>query len=260
MNSIKAVAGSTVPVAVLTPNLVFACSHVTWPFSDVISLSKDDQPYPTETKYLRFTKADGTLVEERQDNFNVKDKIYVIQGGDGVFYQTWRNMPVEAIEKVKVVKVGEKVVVESRRTKTDVEATVTKVGVADGTISTDYKAHSGDSGSKVKDVDGNFVGFVSAQIIPSGGVTVEGSVVVVPETGILGITFETAIHPSENDVQDGSKEPTLPQPVPAPVPVEPGILVVSNFDTGFIAGKKALALELKGKLDELTRLVNTFLS
>lgn len=257
MNSIKALAGGVVPVVVINPNLVFACAHVTNPFSGAITLSKEGAPYPTQPQWHRFNLKDGSVTEENQSTFTVRDTITVSQNGDGVFYQTYRSLPVEAVEFVAAVKIGDTVVVESNRTKTSHTAKVINVSKGNGYLSTDYKAYSNDSASLVKDTNGNFVGFISAQLTGNNG-SVEGSIVVVPETGVEA--GGTPMAPNPNQPQIGNPTPTLPVVTPPPTPSVPDVLVISDFDKGFAAGKKSLAQALKAKVDDLSSTLNSFLA
>lgn len=256
MNSIKALAGGVVPVVVINPNLVFACAHVTNPFSGAITLSKDGAPYPTQPQWHRFNLKDGSVTEENQSTFTVRDTVTVSQNGDGVFYQTYRSLPVESIEIVAAVKIGDTVVVESNRTKTSHTAKVINVSKGNGYLSTDYKAYSNDSASLVKDTNGNFVGFISAQLTGNNG-SVEGSIVVVPETGIEA--GGTPVAPSPNQPQIGTPAPTLPVVTPPAPSSVPDVLVISDFDKGFAAGKKSLAQALKAKVDDLSSTLNALL-
>lgn len=257
MNSIKATAGGVVPVVIINPNLAFACNHVSLPFNKIVCLTKNGLPYPTENKWHRFQLKDGSVAEDAQSNFSVRDVIQVAQNSDGVFFQTYRSFPVEAIEPVAQAKLGDTVIIVSNRTKTEVFAKVTNVAKGAGYFGTDYKAYSGDSGSIVKDVNGVFLGFVSSQIVD--GTVVVGSTVVVPETGIVTTPNQTVVAPNPNQPQPGTSTPTLPVTTTPPVVFNPQLPVTNEFEKGIVAGKQALALEIKTTLDALQRKLNSLL-
>jgi hypothetical protein len=258
MNSIKAAASGVVRVLVINPNLVFACKHATNAFANSIALSKDERQYPVTPQWHRFEKKDGQIIEEDQATFTVRDTIQAFPG-DGVFFQTYRSLPVEAAETIARPNIGDTVLVESMTQKTVVQAKVTAVNPGTGYISTDYKAQQGDSNSLVTDASGNAVGFVSAQILSADGTQSVGSRIVVPETGIAVVPGNTVVAPNPNQPQPGTTAPTLPvTPVVTP-PYAPTLPSVS-FAEGVAFGKKSLAIELSPKLAEVQSLLAAFIS
>lgn len=226
MNKIKATASGVVPVVVINPNLVFACAHIANPFSGAITLTLNGIPYPELAQWHRFTRKDGTIAEDSQQNFSVRDVVSAISG-DGVFYETYRSMPVEAIEPIAIAKLGDQLVVESRRLGRAVTAKVLSVEKRTGFIGTDFIAESGDSGSVVTDSHGVFVGFVSAK-------SDFGSLVVIPDFGV-DLSGTTPVAPNPNQPQVGTPEPTLE----------------AEYARGFGDGKKSAENDIKKKLEGL---------
>lgn len=258
MNSIKAAASGVVRVLVINPNLVFACKHATTVFANSITLTKDSKQYPATPQWHRYEKKDGQVIEEDQATFTVRDTIQAFPG-DGVFYETYRSMPVEAAEVIARVNVGDPVFVESMAQKTTVQAKVTAVNTGTGYITTDYKAQEGDSNSLVNDANGNAVGFVSARILSADGTQSVGSRIVVPETGVVVVPSNPVVAPNPNQPQPGTGAPTLPvTPVVTP-PFTPTLPSVS-FTEGVAFGKKALAAELSPKLAEVQTLLKAILA
>lgn len=247
MSTIKSFCGP-VGVVVVGPNLVFACEHAARSFAQAVSLYKDNAPLPV-TGYHRFPLTNGVTTEEPSNVFTVKEHVRGV-AEDGIFYRTYRDFPAETLETVSKVNVGDEVLVESRAARTVSRARVSYVFANSGYVQLDYAPLDGDSGSFVRTLEGNFVGFISSRSSQDGLVKAN---IVVPES--IPVTVPSA--------------PVVPAPVvPAPVvtgptgPTGPNLPVVTGptdptnnggaeFQRGVRAGQKQVAIEAFQALNPL---------
>lgn len=229
MNSIQAYCGP-VRVVVVGPNLVFACEHSVRAFAQAVSLVKDNTSYPATVSYLRFNLDNGAVTEEPNNVFTVQKKVNGVTE-DGVFLKTYRSFPAEAVETLARVKVGDKVIVESKVTKTSVEAQVHYIVPESGYIQINYHPPDGDSSSIVRTVSGEFVGFVSARFSINGETKCQ---VVVPES-----------------VPGNVNAPADVAPVPAPTPTPTSSTESAEYQRGFRAGQKQVSVEVFKQLNPL---------
>lgn len=184
---------SDVPVIVVSRNVVLSphhlAPHLIGSGSNVfgnLRVLKDGQPYipagsPT---WVRYVNAAGEVKEENAANFGLRSSFH-----DGRFYDhewttTYRQLPEEAVHKLAAAAVGNEVIVHSRLRGSNVTSRVVSVDLPRSTISVDFSAEYGDSGSLVT-MAGKWVGLVSSKITNPFGASI-GAIVIVPEPFMVG--------------------------------------------------------------------------
>ena len=250
VRALNPIAAHVGPVRVfpISAAAAFGSEHASRNFN-AITLSKDGVAYePAGPNWVRFTDANGVVQENRSSDFSISLRSKV--GFDGVILAPYRQFPIEAVEPLVFVAVGDPVLVYSRATGQTNSAKVVFISSSDYTVSTSYPAEDNDSGSVVTTPDGGLVGVVSASIREQGK-PATGSIVTVPP---ISPTFfqNTTFTPGKNDPAPPIiVTPSNPVKVvtDAPIATLPSITPDEAYARGFAAGRAAAIAELRGEVE-----------
>lgn len=220
------------PVVAIGPHTVFGAQHASWPFTAASLLTKDGKQYvpPGSPSWVRFVDKNGVVQEEHASGFTFHSTDN--STNDRWFGFTYRAIPQEAWETIATVTNGQPIVVSSRALGTNVLATVRYL--ADGYITTTYPAIADDSASRVRTLDGRFVGLVSKRFDASPN-DPAGCTVVIPNLTVLAGTTPVAPAAPPAPVAGTNTAPAPPIPT-TPVPVLP-IFTQAQLDAAVTTAK-----------------------
>lgn len=250
-----------VPVVVIGPNMVFGATHVVTPFSTV-TLTLDGKPYVPagSPDWVKYKDEKGVEHEAHASNFDIYMRTPL--ANDRLFANTYRTFPKEAQQAIAVMKVGDKIFVESRHRGATVQANVTAIN--DGLyLVSDYPAlgespnHPGDSASIVRDANGVFVGYVS-YTVQDPGKDPTGSVIIIPGLSVaLKDTTPVAPAPPAPPVAGTTPTGTPPPPVATGevAPLLPPVTTDEAYNNGVKDGRAQVTSELKTALAPLRALL-----
>jgi len=263
------------PCVAVGPNAIFGSAHVTQAFTTAqIKTAAGELYYGDSERFVRYTKADGTLGEEAGYDYNFKSRIETSGGGEMCF--THRYLPPEVVVRYFLKpEIGQVINVDGL---VSGPSTARILGFGNGWIQTDWSPQYGDSGSLCWGPDGSFAGAVTSGVRGESGGFV-GSIISTPPqvsdpilagTTAWDPTKGTDVHPSPAPASPAPiAEPPAPKPVSTPAPAAP-LPAIPPLSSGaiampatpalpasfLVAGSSVFAVRSDGALFRLSSLAN----